>query len=111
LVIWLERKSCAQSSQAALGLSSGVIESSLNPKPSVTTADTVSTFGKPENHRMTEVGRDLLRSSSPNLLLKQGHLKAVLQDQDKSRQLLSISKDGDSTDSLSNFCWCSVTLQ
>lgn len=33
-----------------------------------------------QNHRMVEVGRDLYRSSGPNPLLKQGHLKPVAQD-------------------------------
>lgn len=30
-----------------------------------------------QNHQMVEVSRDLLRSSGPNTLLKQGHLEMV----------------------------------
>jgi len=33
-----------------------------------------------QNHRLTEVGRDLWRSSGPTPLIKQGHLEPVVQD-------------------------------
>ena len=37
-----------------------------------------------QNHRMVEVGRDIWMSSSPTLLLKQGHLGQVTQDHARS---------------------------
>ena len=41
---------------------------------------TVSTPSLPESHRIVGVGRDLCGSSSPTLLLKQGHLQQAAQD-------------------------------
>lgn len=46
---------------------------------------------------MVEAGRDVLRSSSPAPLLKQGQIELVAQD---SGKILSISKDGESTVSM-----------
>lgn len=55
-----------------------------------------------------EVGRYLLRSSSSDLLLKQGHLE--LFPRTMSRQFLSVPQDGDSTASLGTLCQCSGIL-
>ena len=62
-----------------------------------------------QNHLMTEVGRDLQRSSGPSLPLQQGHLEPVLLPRAMSRHLLTISKHGDSTSFLDNLCQCSLT--
>jgi len=35
---------------------------------------------KSQNHRMVGIGRDLCGSSSPTLLLKQGHLEQAVED-------------------------------
>lgn len=47
-----------------------------------------------QNHRITEMSRDFLRSLRPNPLLNQGQLELAAQDCD-----LNISTDGDSTTS------------
>ena len=48
----------------------------------ITAATTATSSGKTEsqNHRMVGVGRDLCGSSSPTLLLKQGHLQQAVED-------------------------------
>ena len=60
------------------------------------------------NHRIVGVGRDLCGSSSPTLLLKQGHLQQAAQDL-VSRRVLNISREGDSTTSLGSLGQGSVT--
>jgi len=57
---------------------------------------------------MTEARSNLWRSSGSTPLLKQGHLKLIAST--TSRQLLKISKKGDSTTSTGNLCQCSATL-
>jgi len=55
------------------------------------------------------VGRDLCGSSSPTLLPKQGHLQQAAQN--LSRQVLNISREGDSTTPLGSLFQCSVNLR
>lgn len=56
-----------------------------------------------QNHRMAEVGRDLWRSFSPTPL--PSRVTRIM-----SRQVLSISREGNSTASVGNLFQCSVTL-
>jgi len=58
---------------------------------------------------MVGVGKDLCGSSSPTLLLKQGHLQQAAQD--LSKRVLNISREGDSTISLGSLFQGSVTLR
>ena len=62
-----------------------------------------------DNHRMVGVGRDLCGSSSPTPLLKQGHPERL--HRTASRQVLNISREGDSTTSLGSLFQGSVTLR
>ena len=55
-------------------------------------------FTESQNHRIVGAGRDLCGSSSPTLLLKQGHLQQAAQD--LVQAVLNISREGDSTTSL-----------
>lgn len=55
-------------------------------------------------HRMVEVVRKLWRWSGPISLLEHSHLPRTT-----SRQLLYLSKDGNSTTSLDNLCKCLVS--
>jgi len=68
-------------------------------------------YGISHNHRMFGVGRDLCGSSSPTPLPKQGHPEQAAQDPRTSRQVLNISREGDSTAPLGNRFQCSVTLR
>jgi len=65
-------------------------------------------FRMPQNHRRVEVDRDLWGSSGPKALLRPDHLELIAQDH--ARQLLNISKDGDSAACLGNLRQCSVTF-
>jgi len=57
-----------------------------------------------KNHRMTEAGKDVWRSSDPISLLKQVQLPKAM-----SRELLNTFTDGDSTTLPGNLCQCLVT--
>ena len=74
------------------------------PKQRMTAAQTDKTLG----HKITQVGGCLWGSSRPTPLPTQGPLEQV--PKTVSRQLLIISKNGDSTTFLGNLCQCSVTL-
>lgn len=71
------------------------------------TVKTCSAYIRTENHRISGVGSDLSRSFNPPA---QRRARWGMLPRTVSSQLLSISKDGDSTASLGNFFHCLPTL-
>lgn len=66
-------------------------------------------FTESGNHRLIDTGRDLLRSSGPALLLKQGHVQCNYRSFPDC--FFNISKDGDTITALSNLCQRLVNLR